>query len=115
MKKIITSVALVAMGLAAQAQQDAQFSQNFFTKLNTNPGYAGISQAYCGSLIYRDQWLNLPGNPTTIAFNGDAYLPMIGGGAGLTVYDDKLGFQSNLEVKLSYSYHLILGPGVLGI
>jgi len=115
MKKIITSVALVAMGFAAHAQQDAQFSQNFFTKLNYNPAYAGISQAYCGGLIYRDQWLNLPGNPTTLNFNGDAYLPMIGGGAGLSVYDDKLGFESTLTIKLAYSYHIILGPGVLGV
>ncbi len=115
MKKIITSIMLVGLGLAAHAQQDAQFSQEFFTKLNTNPAYAGISQAYCGSLIYRDQWLSLPGNPTTLNFNGDAYLPMIGGGAGLTVYDDKLGFESTLTFKLSYSYHIILGPGVLGI
>jgi type IX secretion system PorP/SprF family membrane protein len=115
MKKIITSVALVGMGLMAYAQQDAQFSQNFFNRLNINPGYAGISQAYCGSLIYRSQWLNFPGQPTTIVFNGDAYLPMIGGGAGLTVYEDKLGFQSNLDAKLAYSYHLVLGPGVLGI
>ncbi|MGP8214189.1 MAG: type IX secretion system membrane protein PorP/SprF [Bacteroidia bacterium] len=115
MKKLITSVMLVGMGLMAHAQQDAQFSQNFFTRLDYNPAYAGMSQAYCGGLIYRNQWIQFPGSPTTINFNGDAYLPMIGGGAGLTVYDDKLGFQNNLEAKLSYSYHLILGPGVLGI
>jgi type IX secretion system PorP/SprF family membrane protein len=115
MKKIITSVMLVGVGLLAHAQQDAQFSQNFFTKLNTNPGYAGTNQAYCAGLIYRNQWLNFPGNPTTIMFNGDAYIPAIGGGLGLTVYDDKLGFESNLEAKLSYSFHIPLGPGTLGI
>lgn len=115
MKKIITSVLLVGMGFSAFAQQDAQYSQNFFTKLNTNPAYAGMSQAYCAGLMYRNQWLNFPGNPVTIMFNGDAYLPSIGGGAGLTVWDDKLGFESTLEAKLSYSYHIILGPGVLGI
>src|ERR1700739_414334 len=115
MKKIFTTLSLVAVGLWANAQQDAQFSQNFFTKLNTNPAYAGMSQAYCGSLVYRDQNVNFPGNPTTLAFNGDAYLPMIGGGAGLTVYDDKLGFESTLTIKLAYSYHIILGPGVLGV
>lgn len=106
---------LVAIGFAAYAQQDAQFSQNFFTRLNTNPAYAGMDQAYCASLVYRNQWVNFPGNPTTFIFNGDAYLPSIGGGLGLTAYEDKLGFENTLEVKLSYSYHLIVGPGVLGI
>ncbi|HTB08074.1 MAG TPA: type IX secretion system membrane protein PorP/SprF [Bacteroidia bacterium] len=115
MKKIFTSIMLVAVGFVAYAQQDAQFSQNFFTKLNTNPAFAGMDKAYCANLIYRDQWVNFPGNPTTFMFNGDAYLPSIGGGLGLTAWDDKLGFESTLEVKLSYSYHLILGPGVLGI
>jgi type IX secretion system PorP/SprF family membrane protein len=115
MKKIITSVILVGMGLLVHAQQDAQFSQNFFTKLNTNPAYAGTSNAYCASLDYRDQWVGFPGDPKTIAFNGDAWLPMIGGGAGLTAYSDALGFENTLEIKLSYSYHIILGPGILGI
>jgi type IX secretion system PorP/SprF family membrane protein len=115
MKKIFTSLMLVGMGFAAQAQQDAQFSQNFFTKLNTNPAYAGISQAYCASADYRDQWSAFPGNPRTFIFNGDAWLPQIGGGAGLTAYADDLGYESTVEFKLSYSFHVVLGPGVLGI
>ena len=105
----------VGSGFIAVAQQDAQFSQNMFGKLDYNPGYAGMDKAYCASLIGRDQWVNFPGNPKTFLFNGDAYIPQIGGGAGLTVYDDKLGFQSTLEIKLSYSYHIALGNGVLGV
>ena len=37
---------LVAVGFVAYAQQDAQFSQNFFTKLNTNPGFAGMDKTF---------------------------------------------------------------------
>src|ERR1700689_888062 len=115
MKKLITSVMLLGAGLAVSAQQDAQFSQNMFGKLDYNPGYAGMDKAYCASLIGRDQWVNFPGNPETFLFNADAYLPQIGGGAGLTVYDDALGFEKTIEVKLSYSYHIVVGNGVLGI
>lgn len=115
MKKIITSVFAVAMGVMAYAQQDAQFSQNMFNKVDINPGYAGINKAYCATLLARDQWVSFPGNPKTFLFSGDAYLPSIGGGLGLTVFDDQLGFEKTLEVKLSYSYHLVLGPGVLGV
>ncbi|HTB31346.1 MAG TPA: type IX secretion system membrane protein PorP/SprF [Bacteroidia bacterium] len=115
MKKLITSVVLLGTSLWAVAQQDAQFSQNMFGKLDYNPGYAGMDKAYCASLIARDQWVNFPGNPETFLFNGDAYIPQIGGGAGISIYDDQLGFQKTLEVKLSYSYHIVVGSGVLGV
>jgi len=115
MKKLITSIVFVGASLLAVAQQDAQFSQNMFGKLDYNPGYAGMDKAYCASLIARDQWVNLPGNPETFLFNGDAYLPQIGGGAGISIYDDQLGFDKTLEVKLSYSYHIVIGSGVLGV
>lgn len=115
MKKLLTTVLFVGAGLVAVAQQDAQFSQNMFGKLDYNPGYAGMDKAYCFSVIGRDQWVNLPGNPETFLFNGDAYVPQIGGGVGLSIYDDQLGFQKTLEVKLSYSYHIVIGNGVLGV
>lgn len=115
MKKIITSFFALTIGLMAYGQQDAQFSQNMFNKTDINPGYAGINKAYCATLIGRDQWVNFPGNPKTFLFSGDAYLPSIGGGLGLTVFDDQLGFEKTLEIKLSYSYHIVLGPGILGV
>jgi type IX secretion system PorP/SprF family membrane protein len=117
MKKTITSCLLTLSGMVAMAQQDAQFSQNMFGKLDYNPGYAGMSKAYCGSLIWRDQWQGFtPGyNPVTYLFNADAYLPQIGGGLGLTVFQDQLGFEKTLEAKLSYSYHIVIGNGVLGV
>jgi type IX secretion system PorP/SprF family membrane protein len=115
MKKLITSMAFVGVSLLAVAQQDAQFSQNMFGKLDYNPGYAGMDKAYCASIIDRDQWNNFPGDPKTFLFNGDAYVPQIGGGVGLTVYDDELGFVKTLEIKLSYSYHIVIGNGVLGV
>jgi len=115
MKKLITSILFVGVSLMAAAQQDAQFSQNMFGKLNYNPGYAGMDKSYCASIIGRDQWVSFPGNPETFLFNGDAYIPQIGGGAGISIYDDQLGFQKTLEVKLSYSYHIVVGNGVLGV
>jgi len=115
MKKIITSVLALTMAAFAYAQQDAQFSQNMFNRVDINPGDAGMNKSYCATLIARDQWVNFPGNPKTFLFTGDAYLPSIGGGLGLTVFDDQLGFEKTLEVKLAYSYHIVLGPGVLGV
>ena len=115
MKKLILFTILAGIGLFASAQQDAQFTQFMFTKLNINPAYAGTDHAYNAGLTYRDQWLNLPGNPTTLVFNGDAYLPSINSGIGLTGYDDHLGNEGTYEAKLSYSYHIAIGSGILGV
>jgi type IX secretion system PorP/SprF family membrane protein len=115
MKRVITTALIAGLYFSVSAQQDAQFSQNMFERLNYNPAYAGMDKAYCASIIGRDQWVNFPGQPKTFLFNGDAYIPEIGGGAGLTVYDDELGFQKTFEVKISYSYHLVVGNGVLGL
>jgi len=115
MKKTLTTIALSITGLIAFAQQDAQFSMNMFNKLAVNPGYAGTSEALCGTLLYRQQWTSFPGAPKTGLLSLD-YGRIIGGGIGLTVDQDALGFDKTLNAKLAYSYHLPLGGlGILGI
>jgi type IX secretion system PorP/SprF family membrane protein len=115
MKKTLTTIALSITGLVAFAQQDAQFSMNMFNKLSVNPGYAGTSQALCGTLLYRDQWDKFPGAPKTGLFSLD-YGRILGGGIGITIDQDQLGFDKTLKAKLAYSYHLPLGGlGTLGI
>ncbi len=115
MKKIFTTVALSVIGVVALAQQDAQFSMNMFNRLAVNPGYAGTSQALCGTIFYRQQWNSFPGAPKTALVSLD-YGRILGGGLGITVDQDQLGFEKSLKAKLAYSYHLALGSaGTLGI
>ncbi|MBL7882699.1 MAG: type IX secretion system membrane protein PorP/SprF [Bacteroidia bacterium] len=114
MKKTLTTIALSITGLVSFAQQDAQFSMNMFNRLSVNPAYAGTSEALCGTLLYRQQWTNFPGAPKTGLFSLD-FGRVLGGGVGLTVDQDQLGFEKTLKAKLAYSFHLAVGPGVLGI
>jgi type IX secretion system PorP/SprF family membrane protein len=115
MKKTLTIVALSITGLAGFAQQDAQFSMNMFNRLAVNPGYTGTNKALCATILYRQQWTAFPGAPKTALLSVD-YGRILGGGLGITVDQDALGFDKTLKAKLSYAYHLPLGPsGVLGI
>ena len=117
MKKILTLIAFSTIGLAAFAQQDAQFSMNMFNRLAVNPGYAGTSQALCATLFYRDQWDKFPGAPKTGLLSVD-YGEFLKGraGAGLTIDEDQLGFDKTIKAKAAFSYHLHLGAeGILGI
>lgn len=114
MRKIILSLSLIATSsITLFAQQDAQFTQNMFNKLATNPGSAGHNGGICATVLTRQQWTGFEGNPQTHLFSGDARFSKHG--VGLTVFQDKLGIEKTLNAKLAYAYHVNLGPGELGI
>lgn len=114
MKKLIISTAFLFAGFVATAQQDFQITQNMFNKLSINPGSAGHNGGICATFLTRSQWMGFDGRPQTHLFSADALLGSKHG-LGLTVFQDKLGIESSLIAKLAYSYHLMLGPGTLGI
>ncbi len=100
----------------ANAQQDPQFSQNMFTKLSVNPGFAGANDAICGTLLYRNQWTGFGGEPKTMLFTADMPVEVLRGGVGLSVYvADQLGAEKNLNIRGMYAYRMMLGQGNLGL
>lgn len=119
MQKTITKVLLTVLlltGGRAMGQQDPQFSQNMFTKLSVNPGYAGSNDAICGTLMYRNQWTGFGGEPKTMLLMADMPVEALHGGVGLSVYgSDRLGAESNLNIRGAYAYRTDLGAGRLGI
>lgn len=115
MKLRLTIASIFSLVLSANAQQDPQLSQNMFNRLAVNPGYAGMSDAICGTAIGRSQWLGFEGSPRTFILSADMPIKAIKGGAGLTITSDAIGVESNIYAKLAYSYHLKLGEGKLGL
>lgn len=116
MKKIIAALVLfVAFSQALKAQQDYQVTHFMFDKLSINPAYAGIHDKLCATGIFRNQWTGFGGEPRTGVFNVHAPVEILKGGAGLTVFSDNLGDMNNTFARLSYSYHLNVLGGRLGI
>ena len=116
MKRLIIVIALLTAGAQnAHSQQDYQFTHYMFDNLSFNPGYAGITQSICGTVLFRQQWAGFSGSPTTGLINVHAPVQFLRGGIGLTYLNDQLGFEKNNIARLNYSYHLGLGVGVLGI
>ncbi|MDP2422987.1 MAG: type IX secretion system membrane protein PorP/SprF [Bacteroidales bacterium] len=109
------------LGLGASAQQEPQFSQNMFNHMTVNPGYAGLSNAICATGLMRQQWIGFTdaeGNrisPETFLMSVDATIPVLRGGIGGTVMQDKIGFFTTNIVKLGYSYHKKFPEATLGI
>jgi type IX secretion system PorP/SprF family membrane protein len=121
MKRNLTLLFLVFLTSVAFSQQEAQFSHNMFNNMAINPGYAGSNDAICATMLARQQWVGFKdadgnkGAPQTYLLSVDGAVNPIHGGLGMTIYQDQLGFEKNLGVKLAYAYRLTAGPGQLGI
>ena len=85
------------------------------------PGFGGLSDGINVMGIYRDQWTGFKdanGNavtPRTMLFSGDMPIKLLHGGLSLSVMNDKIAFEDNINVNLGYSFHMDLGAGTLGM
>lgn len=122
MKKTILLFIFIYSGAFTQAQQEAQVSHNMYNHLDVNPGYAGLSGSNCATLIARQQWVGFrdpkgnKGFPQTYLLSVDRPINFLGvNGVGLTIMNDKLGFEKNINVEFSFSHHISIYKGKLGI
>lgn len=107
-KKINTVLLLLmlAASVRTMAQSDFHFTHYLYNFHTYNPANAGSSNNIVANLVGRKQWAGMTGSPLTTFINSHAYVPAIHGGAGLTVFNDKLGYENMLNARLSYSYHI---------
>ena len=115
MKKYLILIALAFLALAANAQQDPQFSQNMFNLHSINPGFVGSNDAICATALHRSQWMGFEGAPTTMNLSVEGSVPMLSGGLGLNILTDKIASNEFLGLDLSYAYRTSLVGGDLGI
>jgi len=115
MKKPLLLILILLLFGGIRAQQDYQITHYMFDNLSFNPGYAGLNENICATIIGRQQWAGFDGSPTTALINIHSPVDMLKGGLGLTYVSDQLGFEQNNIARLNYSYHLGFGTGKLGI
>jgi type IX secretion system PorP/SprF family membrane protein len=107
MKKTLSIVLfLLGFSIITFAQQDPMYSQYVFNGLIINPAYAGTRDILCASILYRDQWENIPGSPKTGIFSIDAPIQNKNVGLGMTVEFDKIGISTHTAFNGIYSYRL---------
>lgn len=120
---LATMLLSVAAG-SALAQQQPQFTHYGLNGMYLNPAYAGIKDRGEISLIGRYQYFNYNGtlddggSPRTGVIT--ASMPLansngVFGGLGLAVFYDQVGVSKMTNGALSYSQHVKLGNGKLGI
>ena len=109
MNKIFLTTLLVLLAFAdMKAQQDPQYTQYMYNMNIVNPAYAGSKENISFGMLYRKQWANIEGAPSSFSFSGHG---AVGNnvGIGLSFLSDKIGPISEQNVYGDFSYSLQLG------
>ena len=94
--------------LEANAQQDPHYTQYMYNMNVINPAYAGSKENLSFGLLYRKQWVQIEGAPTTFSASGSAPVGK-NVGLGLSVIKDQIGPVSETNAYADFSYTLHLG------
>ena len=106
-KAFLLSLFLGLVGVSyAQPQQRPVISQYMFSGLVVNPAYAGNQKQTVVTALHRDQWVNLPGAPTTQTFIVNSALKEYPIGVGLMLSRDQIGSYNDYSVYSSYAYRI---------
>jgi type IX secretion system PorP/SprF family membrane protein len=109
MKKIYFLIALALLTVVdVKAQQDPQYTQYMYNMSIMNPAYAGSKENMTGGLLFRKQWLDIEGAPTTGTFFINSPVGK-NVGLGLSALNDKIGPVEETNVYADFSYTLNLG------
>lgn len=96
--------ALLFVGVAAVAQQDAQYTQYMYNTVSINPAYAGTRGQMSIAALHRSQWVGLDGAPVTQTFNVHSPIGYRGLGMGVSIVNDQIGPTSETNFDMDFSY-----------
>jgi type IX secretion system PorP/SprF family membrane protein len=109
MNKILQAIILfLVLVIDVKAQQDPQFTQYMYNMNVVNPAYAGTKEHLTFGALYRKQWLNIDGSPTSFTFYGEGPVGK-NLGLGLSVISDKVGPVTEQNIYGDFAYKLQLG------
>ena len=101
-------MALLMMSCLGIAQQFPQFSQYMYNTISINPAYAGSREILVINLLNRNQWVGVNGAPVTQTLSAHSSIPFTKLGVGLSVINDKLGYEKKTNVFADVSYRIDL-------
>jgi type IX secretion system PorP/SprF family membrane protein len=89
-----------------KGQSNGMISQYMFNRFLINPAYAGINGSLTINSLYKDQWTNVPGAPSTSIFS--VHTPANERvGLGLTLLSDRIGGLNQKGVYGAYAFRII--------
>lgn len=108
MRKLYFLLIAVLFSGYSYGQQDPLYAQYLTNPMIFNPAYAGLNNAFNGSVSYRNQWAGFNGAPSTTNFSAHSSFVDNKVGIGAMFINDKAGFLKNNEIEFLGSYKLKL-------
>lgn len=89
--------------LSVFAQSDVQISNFMFCGQTYNPAFAGYTKTINATILAREQWTGFKQAPSTQLLNFALPSKSIGN-FGLSIINDKLGYEKSINVRIVYAY-----------
>ena len=105
MKRLLILIGLLILGFEySNAQQLPQFTQYMYNTIAVNPAYAGSRDALSIVGLNRNQWAGFDGGPNTQTLSIHSPLRNEKIGLGLSLINDKSGYENFTYVYADFSY-----------
>ncbi|MBZ9730951.1 type IX secretion system membrane protein PorP/SprF [Salegentibacter sp. JZCK2] len=106
MKNIYLPLFFLMFSASALAQQLPQFTQYMYNMISVNPAYAGSRDGFSITALNRNQWAGVSGAPNTQTLSVHSPLTNDRVGLGLSVINDKTGYENYTYAYGDFSYRL---------
>lgn len=105
MKRLLIIIVLLILEFNfSHAQQLPQFTQYMYNTISINPAYAGSREALSIVGLNRNQWVGFDGGPQTQTLSIHSPLRNEKIGLGLSIINDKSGYEKLTLVYADFSY-----------
>jgi type IX secretion system PorP/SprF family membrane protein len=110
MKGILLSFLFISTAVTSSfSQQEAQTSMYLFNGLYLNPAYAGSRDALNATVMYRDQWVKIPGAPQTASVGISSPLKNDKIALGILYSFDQIGVTKTNSANVDFAYRIKAG------
>lgn len=101
-------ILLLSLTCLITEAQDPQFSQFYANPYTLGPSFAGTTNGGRASLMYRNQWPDLPKQFVSSIFSVDYFLPNYQSGAGIFFMKDQAGEGSLSTTSFGLQYNYLI-------
>jgi type IX secretion system PorP/SprF family membrane protein len=108
-KALLSSLLLISIVTSLFSQQEAQTSMYLYNGLYINPAYAGSRDALNATVMYRDQWVKIPGAPQTASVGINSPLKDEHLALGLLYSYDVIGVTKTNSFSADFAYRIKVG------
>ncbi|MFN6946319.1 MAG: type IX secretion system membrane protein PorP/SprF [Cytophagaceae bacterium] len=88
------------------AQTEPMYSQYMFNTLPLNPAYAGSQEDFTATSVYRKQWVNMDGAPSTQTLSAHSPIKNKNIALGFTAFNDRIGVTGRMGFSGVYAYRI---------